>query len=50
MAGTVACMGDMRNLHKIVVGKPKGKTLLRAPRRRLDNIKMDVKETFYVGM
>jgi len=35
-------MGDMRNAYTILVGKPKGKRLLGAPRRRReDNIRMD---------
>jgi hypothetical protein len=38
MAGTVACIEDMRNIHKIIAEKFKGKTLLRAPRRTLGNI------------
>jgi hypothetical protein len=35
----------MRNVYKILVGKPEGKTSLRRSRHRWeDNIKMDVKE------
>jgi hypothetical protein len=30
----VACMGEMRNLYVILVGKPEGKRPLRRPRRR----------------
>jgi hypothetical protein len=32
--GHVECMGQLRNLHKILVGKPKGKRPLRRPRHR----------------
>jgi hypothetical protein len=45
-AGHVACMGEKRNAHKILVEKPEGKRLLGRPRRRwLDNIKMDLRQT-----
>jgi hypothetical protein len=33
-AGHVACMGEGRNLCRVLVGKPKGKGLLKRPRRR----------------
>jgi hypothetical protein len=37
----VACMGEMRNAYRILVGKPKGKRPLGRPRCRWeDNIKM----------
>jgi hypothetical protein len=43
-AGHVARMGETRNAHSILVGKPEGKRPLRRPRRRwVDNIKMDLK-------
>jgi len=29
--GQVACMGEMRNAYKILVGKPEGKRLLGRP-------------------
>jgi hypothetical protein len=32
--GHVACMGNMRNVYKIFVGKPEGKSSLVRPRRR----------------
>jgi hypothetical protein len=35
-------MGEKRNVYRLLVGKPEGKTPLGRPRRRwLDNIKMD---------
>jgi hypothetical protein len=34
-------MGEKRNVHRLLVGKPKGKSPLGRPRRRwMDNIKM----------
>jgi hypothetical protein len=39
-------MGEKRNAHRILVGKPLGR-----PRRRwVDNIKMDLRETGWDGM
>ena len=44
-AGHVARMEAGRGVHKVLVGKPEGKGLLRRPRRRWeDNIKMDLEE------
>ena len=41
-AGHVACMGEGRGVHRVMVGKPEGKRPLGRPRRRWeDNIKMD---------
>jgi len=38
-------MCEMRNVYSILVGKPKGKRLLRRPRHRCeDNIRMDLWE------
>jgi hypothetical protein len=38
-------MGEGRNLHRVLVGKPEGKRPLGRPRRRWeDGIKMDLKE------
>jgi hypothetical protein len=33
-AGHVACMGEERGLHKVLVGKPEGKRPLERSRRR----------------
>jgi hypothetical protein len=39
----VARMGEKRNMHRLLVGKPEGKRPLGRPRRRwIDNIKMDL--------
>ena len=44
-AGHVACMGEDRGVHRMLVGKPEGKRPLGIPRRRWeDNIKMDLQE------
>jgi hypothetical protein len=38
-------MGEGRGVHRVLVGKPKGKRPLRRPRHRWeDNIKMDLQE------
>jgi hypothetical protein len=38
-------MGEKRNVYRLLVGKPEGKTPLGGPRRRwIDNIKMDLLE------
>jgi len=43
--GHVACMGEMRNIYKILIGEPEGNRLLRRPGYRWeDNIRMDLKE------
>jgi hypothetical protein len=45
-AGHVARMGEKRNVHRLLVGKPEGMRPLRRPRRRwVDNIMMDLGET-----
>jgi hypothetical protein len=44
-AGHVARMGEERRLHRVFVGKPKGKSALGRSRRRWkDNIRMDLQE------
>jgi len=49
-AGHVARMGEGRGVHRVLVGKPEGKTPLGRPRRRWeDNIKMDLREVGGVG-
>ena len=41
----MARMDEGRGVHRVLVGKPEGKILLRRPRRRWeDNIKMDLQE------
>ena len=44
-AGHVACMGEDRVVHRVLVGRPEGKRPLGRPRRRWeDKIKMDLQE------
>jgi hypothetical protein len=44
-AGHVARMREKRGVHRVLVGKPEGKTPFVRPRRRWeDNIKMDLQE------
>jgi hypothetical protein len=44
-AGHVTRMGEERGVHRVLVGKPEGRTPLGRPRRRWEvNIKMDVQE------
>ena len=41
----MAHMGEDRGVHRVLVGKPEGKRLLRRPRCRWENnIKMDLQE------
>ena len=41
----MARMGEGRGVHRVLVGKPKGKRPLGRPRRRWEyNIKMDLRE------
>jgi hypothetical protein len=41
----MACMGEGRNLYRVLVGKPKGKRPLERPRHRWeDGIKMDLRD------
>ena len=41
----MARMGEERDVHRVLVGKPEGKRPLGRPRRRWeDNIKMDIQE------
>jgi transcription termination factor 2 len=50
-AGHIARMGQKRNAYRILVGKPEGKRPLGRPRRRrVDNIKMDLREIGWDGM
>jgi len=45
MGGYVACIGERRGVHRVLVGKPEGKRPLERPRHRWeDNIKMDLQE------
>jgi hypothetical protein len=43
--------GEKRNAYRILVGKPKGKRTLGRPKgRRVDNIKIDLREIGWDGM
>jgi hypothetical protein len=49
--GHVARMGQKRNAYSILVGEPESKRPLRRPRRRrVDNIKIDLREIEWDGM
>jgi hypothetical protein len=44
-AGHVACMGEERNVYRVLIGKPEGKRPLGRPRhRREDGIRMYLRE------
>ena len=43
-SGHVARMGEGRGVHRVLVGKPEGKRPLGRPRRRWEDIKMDLQE------
>jgi hypothetical protein len=48
--GHVACIGDGRNVYRVLVGKPEGKSPLERPRRRWEGgIKMDLREIGWWG-
>jgi hypothetical protein len=43
--GRVACVGERRGAHRVLVGTPEGKRPFRSPRRRWENnIKMDLEK------
>jgi hypothetical protein len=46
----VARMREKKNAYRILVGKPEGKRPLGRPRRRKDNIEMDLREIGWDGM
>jgi hypothetical protein len=49
-AGHVARMGDVRNMYRVLVGKPEGERPLEKPRRRWEGgIKMDLREIGWGG-
>jgi len=51
LAGHVACMGEGREMYRVLVGTSEGKRPLGRPRRRWeDNIKMDLQEVRCGGM
>ena len=49
-AGHLACMGEIRGVYRVLMGKPEGRTPLGRPRRRWeDNIKKDIQELGWGG-
>jgi len=42
-----ARIGELRNAYSILVGKPEGKRALGRPRRRWENIRMDLGEVWW---
>jgi hypothetical protein len=46
----VVHMGEMRNVHKILVGMPEGKRPVRTMCKWEDNIKMDIREIRFKGV
>ena len=51
LAGNVACIGEIRVVYRILVGKPEGKRPFVRPRQRWeDNIMMDLQEVGCGGM
>jgi hypothetical protein len=49
-AGHVACMGEGRNVYRVLVRKPEGKRPLERPRHRWeDRIKIDLREIGWGG-
>ncbi|KAJ4435546.1 hypothetical protein ANN_18162 [Periplaneta americana] len=46
-AGHVARMGESRNAYRVLVGRPEGRRPLGRPRRRWENIKVDLREVGY---
>jgi hypothetical protein len=50
LAGHVARMGEVRNVYRVLMGKPEGERPLERPRRRLeDGIKMGLRENGWGG-
>jgi hypothetical protein len=43
-------MGEKKGAYRILVGRPEGRRPLGRPRRRWDNIKMDLQEAVWGGM
>jgi len=49
MGGTSSMYGERRGAYRVLVGKHKGKRPLGRPRRREDNIKIDLQEVGWGG-
>jgi hypothetical protein len=49
--GHVVCLGEEKNVYKVLMGKPEGKIPLGRPRHRWeDGIRMDLKEIGWGGV
>jgi hypothetical protein len=44
-AGHIACMGTIKYVYKILIGKPERKKPLRRPSHRWEHIRMDLRDT-----
>jgi hypothetical protein len=50
IGGACGTYGDRKNVYRVLVGKPQGKTPHVRPRLRQNNIKMDLKELMCDGV
>jgi len=50
VGGHVACMGEGRGVHRVLVGRPEGTRPLGRARRRWEVIKIDLQEVGCEGM
>jgi hypothetical protein len=50
LAGLVASMWEIINAYNILAGKPEGKRPLGRPRRRWEDIRIDLRETGWEGV
>jgi hypothetical protein len=48
-AGHVTCIGEDRKVYRVLVEKPEGKRSLGRPRRRWENIRMDLRDIDWGG-
>jgi hypothetical protein len=49
-AGHVACLGEIRGVYRVLVGKPEGKRPLGRPKRRWEDNIMHLQEVGFGGM
>jgi hypothetical protein len=50
MGGACITHGEVSNAYKILVGKPEGKRSFERPRRRWEDIRVDLKELGWEGV